>query len=459
MLEGADPILVGIATVNAVPMRQTLPAMLRLAGPVILAELGWMFMGVVDTMMVGPLGPSVIGAVSVGHVFLDVIAITGIGLLLGLDTLVSQSYGAGNKEDCDHSLWQGLYLALAFSPFGLLSVYGAEPLLKSAGVQPEVVRLAVPYAFSLQWSLPPLLLYAAFRRYLQGIARVRPVMFALVSANVINWLGNLLLIPDYGIEGSGWATVAARVYMAAVLGGIILWREPHFFKRPPRPDLRRIRELLRLGLPAAGQILLELGVFAMATILAGRLAPVSLAAHHVLLNIIGTTFMVPLGVSSAGGIMVGHAIGRGDSLAARRAGWTAILLGAGFMTVAAIVFLLIPHALITLFTNNTEVLRIAIPLLGVAAVFQTFDGLQVVSTGVLRGAGDTRTPMLVNLMGHWLLGLPAGYWLCFVLGYGVTGLWIGLSLGLIVVGCLLLIAWSRLRLCSSSPASTRAHSS
>src|SRR4051812_37204377 len=151
-------------------MRQTLPAMLRLAGPVILAELGWMFMGVVDTMMVGPLGPSVIGAVSVGHVFLDVIAITGIGLLLGLDTLVSQSYGAGNKEDCDHSLWQGLYLALAFSPIGLLSVYGAEPLLKAAGVQPEVVRLAVPYAFSLQWSLPPLLLYAAFRRYLQGIA-------------------------------------------------------------------------------------------------------------------------------------------------------------------------------------------------------------------------------------------------------------------------------------------------
>ena len=275
-------------------MRQTLPAMLRLAGPVILAELGWMFMGVVDTMMVGPLGPSVIGAVSVGHVFLDVIAITGIGLLLGLDTLVSQSYGAGKKQ-------RGLRSLAVAGSVSRARIFSVRPALRLwrraaaelAGVQPEVVRLAVPYAFSLQWSLPPLLLYAAFRRYLQGIARVRPVMFALVSANVINWLGNLLLIPDYGIEGSGWATVAARVYMAAVLGGIILRREPHFFKRPPRPDLRRIRELLRLGLPAAGQILLELGVFAMATILAGRLAPVSLAAHHVLLNIIGTTFMVP----------------------------------------------------------------------------------------------------------------------------------------------------------------------
>ena len=168
--------------------------------------------------------------------------------------------------------------------------------------------------------------------------------------------------------------------------------------------------------------------------------------------------MVPLGMSSAGAVAVGHAIGRKDLHAARQSGWLAICLGGGFMTVAAIVFLLIPRPLISLFTTNSDVLKIAIPLLSVAAVFQIFDGLQVVTTGVLRGAGDTRTPMFVNLMGHWLLGLPTGYFLAFVLGYGVTGIWWGLSVGLIVVGCVLLFAWSRLRLRFSSAAPQPVHS-
>jgi len=283
-------------------------------------------------------------------------------------------------------------------------------------------------------------------------------MFALVSANIVNAIGNWHLIPNYGVEGAGWATTGSRVYMALFLGLVAIWREPALLRRIPRPDLNRIRELLRLGLPAAGQILLEVGVFATSTLLAGRFAPEALAAHHILLNIAGTTFMVPLGMSSAGAVAVGHAIGRKDLHAAKQSGWLAIFLGGGFMTVAAIVLLLIPRPLISLFTTNSDVLKIAMPLLSVAAVFQIFDGLQVVTTGVLRGAGDTRTPMLVNLMGHWLLGLPTGYFLAFVLGYGVTGIWWGLSVGLIVVGCVLLFAWSRLRLRSSSAAPQPVHS-
>lgn len=430
-------------------MKQQLTEMLRLAGPVILAELGWMFMGVVDTIMVGSLGPTAIGAVSVGHVFLDLIAIVGIGLLLGLDTLVSQSYGAGDLKDCEHSLWQGLYIAAAFSPIAMLSVFTAGPILRAAGVNSGVISLAVPYAVSLQWSLPALVIYAAFRRYLQGISLVRPVMFALLSANLVNVAGNRILIPEYGVEGAGWATVVSRVYMALFLACVAVLRDPALVNRIPGIDFRRIRKLLGLGLPAAGQILLEVGVFATSTVLAGRLTPESLAAHHILLNIAGTTFMVPLGMSSAGAVTVGHAIGRGNWAAAKRSGWLAITLGAGFMAGAAVVLLVIPTPLIGIFTRNSEVLRIAIPLLFVAAVFQLFDGLQVVATGVLRGAGDTRTPMIVNLMGHWLLGLPVGYLLCFSFGYGVTGLWMGLSVGLIVVGSVLLFAWARLQLPSS----------
>jgi MATE family multidrug resistance protein len=184
-------------------------------------------------------------------------------------------------------------------------------------------------------------------------------------------------------------------------------------------------------------------VFAAATALAGRLPPAALAAHQIALNIAGFTFMVPLGVASAGAVRVGHAVGRRDAAGAARSGWTALLFGTLFMACAAAVFLLIPRALIGAFTSDASVLRIGTSLLFVAAVFQLFDGLQGVATGVLRGLGDTRTPMLWNLAAHWFIGLPLGYGLCFVAGLGVIGLWWGLSSGLIICGVALLIVWSR----------------
>jgi MATE family multidrug resistance protein len=216
--------------------------------------------------------------------------------------------------------------------------------------------------------------------------------------------------------------------------------------RPVAADLHRIQELVRLGLPAAGQILLEVGVFAMAGVLAGRLTTEALAAHQIVLVIVGTTFMIPLGISSAAAVLVGQAIGQGNPRLAKHSGWLAIRLGAGFMSMMALLFILAPHLLIHAFTNSAEVTQYAIPLLGIAAVFQVFDGIQVVTTGALRGAGNTRTPMLANLMGHWLLGLPTGYALCFIFGFGVNGLWVGLSVGLVVVGSTLLAVWRAVRL-------------
>ena len=422
-----------------------LRAVISLSLPVIVAELGWIFMGVVDTMMVSHLGPTAIGAVSIGGILFDTLAIFGIGLLLGLDTLVSQAWGAGRFEDCNRSLWQALYLAAGIAPVLMVAMQVFPPLLKTAGVHSGVLRLAIPYMHTMTWSLSPLLVYAALRRYLQGMSLVRPVMFALVSANLVNAAGNAVLIPRFGVEGAGWATCGSRVYMAGVLATYALMRHPRLIK-PPAFDVQRVRELLRLGFPAACQILLEVGVFAMATVLAGKLTPDALAAHHVVLNIVATTFMVPLGVSSAGAVLVGQAIGRNDRVSARRSGWLAIGLGARFMVTMAVLFVAAPRLLLDVFTKNTDVLAMAVPLLTIAAAFQIFDGVQVVTTGVLRGAGNTRTPMLANLMGHWLLGLPAGYLLCFIFGYGVSGLWIGLSLGLIVVGSVLLAVWRAARL-------------
>jgi MATE family multidrug resistance protein len=201
--------------------------------------------------------------------------------------------------------------------------------------------------------------------------------------------------------------------------------------------------LIGLGLPAASQITLEVGVFAAATALAGRLPAAALAAHQIAINIAAFTFMVPLGVGSAGAVRVGQAIGRRDPAGAARAGWTALLFGAGFMTCSAALFLLLPGVLIGAFTADRRVLDVGVSLLMVAALFQLFDGIQAVATGVLRGLGDTRTPMIWNLAGHWFVGLPLGYFLCFTFGLGVIGLWWGLSSGLIICGVSLLIAWSK----------------
>jgi len=302
-------------------------------------------------------------------------------------------------------------------------------------------------------SLPPLLLYAAFRRYLQATGSVRPVMIALMLANVVNAIVNWMLIfgrlgaPELGVRGAAWATVLSRVFMAVWLLWAIVERErgrrPGLFETSLRIESSWIRRLCALGLPAAGQLTLEVGVFATSTILAGRLHPSSLAAHQIAINIAALTFMVPYGISSAGAVRVGHAIGRRDFSGAARAGWTALLFGTSFMLCAAATFVTFGGPIIGSFTDDPAVLGVGVSLLIIAAVFQLFDGLQGVATGILRGLGDTHTPMIWNLAGHWFVGLPLGYSLCFLAGLGIKGLWWGLSLGLIICGVALLVVWRR----------------
>jgi MATE family multidrug resistance protein len=427
--------------------------MFALAVPVVFAELGWMAMGVVDTLMVGPLGPEAIGAVGVGSSLFTSIVIFAMGLLLGLDTLVSQAFGAGRLEDCHRWLLHGVLMSVVVAAPAVLVLLAMAALLSSWGLDPAVLPLTQPYLQTLTWSVVPLVFYATFRRYLQGMHVVRPVMIALVAANLTNAFMNWVLIyghlgaPAMGVRGSAWATVIARVIMAAYLLVVIVVRErgrrPGLFETSLAIDAARMRRLIALGFPAAAQITLEVGVFAAATALAGRLAPTALASHQIALNIAACAFMVPLGVASAGAVRVGHALGRGDVLAAERAGWTALLFGAGFMACTALLFVLVPRPLIGAFTTDSGVLAIGSSLLLVAAVFQLFDGIQGVATGVLRGLGDTRTAMLWNLFAHWFVGLPLGYALCFALGIGVAGLWWGLSIGLIICGVALSIVWAK----------------
>jgi multidrug resistance protein, MATE family len=427
--------------------------MLLLAVPVVIAELGWVTMGLVDTLMVGGLGPEAIGAVGIGSSLFMGVCIFAMGLLLGLDTLVSQSFGAGRMDECHRWLVHGVVLSVVLTVPVMLILRLLSSALGAWGLSPSVLQLLRPYLDVLTWSVFPLLLYAAFRRYLQGMGVVRPVTVALIAANLLNLFVNWLLIfgrlgaPALGVGGAAWATVISRVGMAGILFFVILDRErgrrPGLFATTMRVEVARMRRLVALGLPAASQVTLEVGVFAAATALAGRLAPAALAAHQIAVNLAAFTFMVPLGVASAGAVRVGHAIGRRDGAGAVRSGWTALLFGTFFMSCAAATFLLVPRRLIGAFTPDASVVEIGVSLLFVGAIFQLFDGVQGVATGVLRGLGDTRTPMLWNLAAHWVIGLPLGYALCFSAGYGVVGLWWGLSTGLIICGVALLAVWSR----------------
>jgi MATE family multidrug resistance protein len=429
--------------------------MVRLAIPLVLAELGWMTMGIVDTMMVGRQVHSAeaMGAVSLGSILYMAVAIFGTGLMLGLDTLVSHSYGAGDVEDCHRSLVNGVYLSLALGPVLMGIVRLLEPILRSANIEPAVLGQAIPYLRALNWGTLPLLLYFVFRRYLQGMNLAKPVMFALISANFVNLVGNWTLVYGHlgmramGTVGSGWSTCLARLYMMSVLLLYSVYYDHRYktgLRRTRRlPSFFRMWRLVQLGFPAATQFAMEVGVFAVATTLIGKLGAVALASHQVALNTVSLTYMVPLGISSAAAVRVGQALGRGDAHAASRAGWTAMALGTSFMTCMGVILLVVPRQIVRAYTPDPVVIQAASSLLFVAAFFQLFDGMQTVATGALRGAGDTRTPMLCHMFFYWAMGLPLGYHLCFGLGWGAAGLWTGLCLALILIGIALLYFWRR----------------
>ncbi len=435
-------------------LREEIRPMVRLAGPLVLAEISWVLMGIVDTMMVGrlPNGTEAIGATSLGNVMFYVVGILGSGLLLGLDTLVSQSFGAGRVDDCHRSLLNGIYLVMSVTPVLMGLMWLMVPLLRLLGIAPSVLSLAVPYLHTLLWSAPPLMLYFAFRRYLQAMNLVKPVAFALIAANLLNIFGNWVLIygrlgaPAMGVVGSAWSTCIARAFMA----GILFYYVVHYERRHKwgltrvaiKPDLARIRRLVGLGLPAAMHIFLEVGVFGTATALAGTLGAVPLAAHQIALHTASLTFMVPLGIASAAAVRVGQALGRGDPQGANRAGWTAIFLGAGFMTLSGIVFVSFPESIVRLYTHDARVVALGGLILMIAAFFQLFDGIQGVAIGALRGTGDTQTAMLAHLICDWGIGLPIAWYFCFQRGWGAVGLWIGLSLAMILAGIVLLRAWT-----------------
>lgn len=431
--------------------RAEMRALARLAWPVVLAELGWMAMVLVDTMLAGHVSAETLGGVSVGSHVSFTITVVGMGVLLGLDPVVAHAHGGGRAGEAHRALVQGLWLAAVLSAVLTPAILLAGPRLAVLGVSGAVRDHAAAYLAAIAWGTPPLLGFVALRRYVQAVSLVRPVTAAVLTANVVHLAAAWVLVfgrlgaPALGAAGAAWATVASRCWMLAWLAAAALAYarrdDAALLGASARPDPAMLGRLLRLGAPAAAQLVLEIAVFAAATLLAARFEASALAAHQVALGAAATAFMVPLGISSAAAVRVAQALGRDDPRGAVRAGTTALLAGAGVMATSASLFLLAPRAVLRAFTDDPAVVEAGVPLLVAAAAFQLFDGLQVVATGVLRGTGDTHTPMLAGVAGHWLLGLPLGWWLGLGRGYGVVGLWVGLCAGLIAVAAVLVGTW------------------
>ncbi|HVJ04518.1 MAG TPA: MATE family efflux transporter [Candidatus Saccharimonadales bacterium] len=434
-------------------IRREMKPLLRLAVPIVMGEVGWMSMQFVDIAMIGRVGPDALAAVSVGSAVFLVFAIVCEGMLLGTDSIISQDFGAGRVPECFRTLWAGVQLALPLGVLCALMVAACARLLAPIGIAPGIARQTIPFLYAMACGLPALMGFVAMRVFLQGTHRVKVVAFAMISANIVNFAGNYALIyghfglPAMGATGSGISTTLSRCYMACVLLGYMSWRNrrEHWqvLQYARQTYFDRIWKIVRLGAPAAAQIALEVGIFSASTLVAGRLGAVAVSGHQIALVMASLTFMVPLGIAQATSVRVGNSIGRRDAEAANVSGWSGVLLSASFMSCSAVVLWTWPLAIVHIFTWDPAIAKVGVSLLAIAAVFQFFDGVQVTAIGALRGSGNTRIAMITDLVGWWLVGLPLGAWLCFERGWGVRGLWVGLSAGLISIGCVLAVAWCR----------------
>ena len=427
--------------------RAELRAMVRLAIPVVAIQIGWMSMGVVDTIVVGHVSADAMAAVALGNLLFLAVAIFGMGVLMGLDPIVAQAVGAGEESAVARAVQRGLVLALLLTIGCTFALLPARPFLTALRQPVEIVPTATAYTRIAIAGLLPFLLVTLVRSVLQATAEVAPMVWATLAANLLNLALNWVLVfghlgvPALGAIGSGWATTLSRWALALFMLAFA-WRRLRHRLFPLRRDafaLGPLGRIVALGAPIGLQYELELGIFSVVGFMMGRLGAVPMAANQVALNLASITFMVPLGVSMAASVLVGHAIGRGDPAEARRAAAAGLVCGVGFMAASGSVLLAMPRFLAHVYTSDAAVAAIAATLIPVAGVFQVFDGTQVVSIGILRGTGDTRTPLIVNVIGYWCIALPLAAYLGLHTAAGPVGMWWGLVVGLVVVATVLVL--------------------
>lgn len=432
-------MLVGVV----VGRRSELTRLLRLAAPLVLAQLAQNGLAFVDTLMVGRLGAGALAAMALGASFYFTVSIITAAVLFSVGPTVAQAVGAGRRDEAASAASQALWLALILSVPGLLVFTAVEPFLLRFGIEAETARLAAGYLRNISLGFPFYLGFTALRGFLEGNGDARPIMgiaFFGVGLNVLlceAFIFGHLGFPALGVVGTGYATASVYTVMFLLAAALVAWRYPaqRVLAGMRRARPRMMVALVRLGWPIGLTTGLEVGLFNLSGLLIARFGDATLAAHQVALQSASMTFMVPLGMSIATGVLVGQAAGRGDRESVRRVGFMGIGLAVAFMALSATLFLVAPRFIIGLYTDlhapgNAAMVATAVGFLGIAALFQLFDGVQVTAIGALRGLKDTRVPMLLTLVSYWVVGMPIGLLLAFVLDVGARGLWFGMVAGL-----------------------------
>ncbi len=428
--------------------------LVRLALPVAVVQMGLVSQGLVDTAMVGRVDAIELAAVTLGNLYFFGVAVFGMGLLLALDPLVSQAFGAGDHDGIRLAVQRGLLLSLILGAVTTVPMLLAAPVFALLRQPAEVIPVAAGYASTMAAGMWPFYGFIVFRQALQSLGRVAPIVWTIVAANLLNLVANWILIfgnlgaPALGAVGSGWATAISRWFMCICLL-VAAWpllgpylRSLHREALARAPLLR----MMRLGAPIGFHLFLEFGAFGAIGVAMGWLGATAMSGHQIAVNLAAFAFMIPLGISQAAAVLVGRAVGREDSARARRCGGGAVILCSLVMAFTAAAFLTLPEWLAALFSTDPGIAAVAAALMPVAGMFQLVDGLQVVCAGALRGVADTLRPMVYNVLGFWLFGLPISLVLGFALGWGPVGLWWGLAAGLGAVALLLMgRMWNRFR--------------
>ncbi len=423
-----------------------------LAGPVVVSQLGQMSMGFVDTLMVGRLGAESLAGVALGNTLFFFLLIVSSGVVIAVAPVVSQAYGANDDETIERSVRQGLVIGILLTLPCALLLWNIEPLLLAMGQDPGVVALSAGYLHAIVWGFLPFLWFTALRSFLEGFSRPLPVTVITLCGLAINIVANYVFMfgkwgfPELGVVGTGLASTIVYWSMFIIL--LCYTRAVSPFKNYRlvwgigTPDARYLKALLSIGWPIGVSHGVESGLFSATALFVGLIGTASLAAHQIALQCAAYTFMVPMGIGMAASVRVGQAVGRRDLEQAQTAGFVAMGLALLFMIGAAVLFVTAPRSIIGLYIDttrpgNAEVVQIATVLLGVAAVFQVFDGIQVSAAGSLRGLKDTRIPMIISVLAYWGIGLSSGLVLGFGMDFGAVGLWWGLVLGLAAAAVML----------------------
>ncbi|MGH8436196.1 MAG: NorM family multidrug efflux MATE transporter [Pseudomonas sp.] len=452
--------------------RDELWAIMRLAGPLIAAQLAHVLMVFTDTLMMGLLGPEALAGGGLGAASYSFVSIFCVGVIAAVGNLVAIRHGAGDSAGAARLTQSGLWLGWGLALGAGLLLWNLGPVLLQFGQAPDSVVAATRFLSTLVLALPGYMSFMALRGFTSAIGRAGPVMAISIGGALANFILNYGLIhglfglPRLGLAGIGLVTALVMNAMALLLALHVI-RNPAYAAYPLlrgllRPSRAALGELLRLGLPIGGTYAVEAGLFAFAALCMGALGSTQLAAHQIALQSVYVAFMVPVGLSYAVTFRIGQHFGAGRLADARRAGRLGIAVGAGCMLGFALLFWLAPGWVVGLFLEHSdpayaEVITLAVSLLAIAAWFELFDGIQTIAMGAIRGLKEAKTTFLVGLFCYWLVGAPAAWWLTFQLGWGATGVWWGLALGLAcaALGLTLGFEWKTARLLRRAPAQTQ----